>query len=281
MEQPLTIQGPTDLGEEHISQKAISIWHPQSTKYHETVHEFNTSLSEYVRSYGHIIALLAVLLVLFYILLFIHLHRRYSTFARRADRAWARESRRNAAAIRQAHRRQALRGWIQRIFPARAAEVQLEKRQDLVDAQEVVLEDAVQAEIRELSAAADFVAAVTSAGPSSACTRSPVAPPPLVIPYFHAEPPRPPPGRPESLPEYRSEAGYSDGPPPPEYDDDRDSDSEMNGVADGFQYHYRHHLHRHHQRTRSIDSPDSSVITTSTRWSAELDFVPPKEVQRV
>ena len=180
--------------------------------------------------------------------IFIFICRRRCSPRTRAERRWLNEARRNARSVRRAHRRQAIQAWFHKLVRSRRVR-QDEEKGCLASAQEAVLEDAMQAEIRELRSAAEFVSALASAESDRSSPRP--APP-------ERQPTR------SSLPDYRSEAGYSE--PPPNYDDDNDNLSDLSPV-DGFQY-------RLMTPSGSMNTPDSSVIDTSRpssrRSSAEV-----------
>lgn len=249
----------------HLGQKVSSLWRTAGQQYDR--HAAVVDLGDLPEHHHILLKTLSLLIPM--LLLIVLLHRCCNSPSRRAERRWARESRRNANAIARAHRKEACRVWFRSLFRSRRS-VELAEKQVMVSSQEAILEDAVQAEIRDLRSAAEFVTALTcSSNTASSSVRSPV-PTPLTLASSNLTSPRPPPGRPESLPDYRSEAGYSDGAPPPDYEDDADDNSEFFGaVADGFQYRNR--------RMGSMNTPDSSVVSTSPRWSAEVEYIPPKD----
>ena len=183
--------------------------------------------------------------------------------ARRADKRWRVESRRIARLVRRAHRREALRRWWTNLWrDARITDY--EEKRALVLEQERTLEQAMQEEIRELRTAAEAVSSLVSSRQdsrgsalSSSTTTTPEA----------YETPRGSDRR-NSLPDYRSEAGYSE--PPPTYDDSYDS--ELSGtVADGFQYGSQLGSGYVAIARTATWTPDSSVVGTSIRGEVSSD----------
>ncbi|KAI9824412.1 MAG: hypothetical protein M1832_001947 [Thelocarpon impressellum] len=197
----------------------------------------------------------------------------------RAERRWLREARRNARSVRRAQRRQAFKAWFaslcpHRRFSSRPVDETGNEKSSMVAAQEIVLEEAMQAELRELRSAADFVSALANLEDGHGQHRqSPLTPPnTITTPPSSARPSTPRRSTSSSLPSYRSDGDLhlARGPPPPEYESDGDDGgAEMAGllVADGFQYSRGLYT----PGGSSPDTPDSSVVDTSPRSSVEGD----------
>jgi hypothetical protein len=207
----------------------------------------------------------------------------------RTERAADYEERYNARVFKQAARRHAWRNWWRGNWRTKdtARIADYEEKRALINAQENVLESAMQAEIRQLRAAHglvnDIIRAEEGRDPSPYCTcpqhhttdpdtdfsLPPPSPtstyPPTSLPSLPSRPP----SRTDSLPSYRSSAPTE----PPGYD----SDSSEAGVANGF----RSYAVRGRGRGRATSllssgtsdverwTPDSSVVDVSPRPSAE------------
>lgn len=193
----------------------------------------------------------------------------------RAERAAAREERRNARAYRRAARKLAWHNWWRGNRRDQQRIEDYEEKRSLIQHQESILEDAMQEEIRQLRAAHSVVNDIVQAEEGRVASYSrhvhchcaepiPQAPysplstastyPPTSIP----EMPSRPLSRTDSLPGYRSDASTA----PPEYETDEDV---SDVVANGF----RNYAHSTASETSSRWTPDSSIVDVSPRPSAE------------
>jgi hypothetical protein len=197
-----------------------------------------------------------------------------SSLRTRTDRAAAREERDAARAYRRAARRYAWRNWWRGNWRRdRERIADYEEKRALIQEQEHVLEDAMQAEIRQLRAAHDVVndlvrdaeeGRVIGHTPCN-CHRTshlvaPYSPsiastyPPTSLPEIPSRPL----SRTDSLPSYRSDPPSE----PPNYESEVDM-SEI--VANGF----RQYTSSTASEATSHWTPDSSVVDVSPRPSAE------------
>ncbi|KAI9762050.1 MAG: exocyst complex component exo70 [Chaenotheca gracillima] len=180
------------------------------------------------------------------VLLFLFIRRRCSP-ARRLERRWLRETRRNVRAVRRAHRRHAWRVWWHNLWQARAT-IDYDEKRGRILSQEQRLEDAMQNEIRSLRDAAEIVTSLVTSEEGNGRSRTTAS-------SSRAEP-SPPQALPrrDSLPDYRSEAGYSE--PPPTYESN--DGTELSGVVvDGFQY-----IRNGTPTPTELWSPSTSVSTS-------------------
>ncbi|KAI9718603.1 MAG: hypothetical protein M1812_004054 [Candelaria pacifica] len=214
---------------------ALEVPEPQSISSH---HLFRPESNEPPRDIVYESALVAFQVVaatLGLIGLFMFVRRRCIDPRRRAERLARREERENTRSFRRAARRQAWRNWWQR----RQGTSDDEEKRRLIIEQEAVLENAMQAEIRQLHHAHSVVSSIVTAEEGR-------------VPVFRVQ-------RQNSLPDYRSESGETE---PPAYDD---YDESGLAVADGFQY----------TRPGTVEytpggsdwTPESSVVDTSPRSS--------------
>jgi hypothetical protein len=199
-----------------------------------------------------------------------------SSLRTRTERAAAREERLNARAYRRAARQHAWRSWWRGNWARRDNQriADYEEKRALISEQESVLEDAMQAEIRQLRDAHDVVSDLVrdaeegraiNHAPCDCQRQRPRAPysplstastyPPTSLPEIPSRPL----SRTESLPSYRSGTPTE----PPSYESDLDA-SEV--VANGF----RQYTTASTTSERSSHwTPDSSVVDVSPRPSAE------------
>lgn len=193
-----------------------------------------------------------------------------SSLRTRTERAADYEERYNARVYKRAARRHAWRNWWRGNWRKDSARIaDYEEKRALIADQEVVLETAMQEEIRQLRLAHtvvnDIIRAEEGRTSPPGCTCHHPAPPststypPSTIP----EAPSRPLSRTSSLPSYRSRAPSA----PPTYDSDSDSDGAF--VANGFM----HDARRAYAPSAAGESgrwtPDSSVVDVSPRPSAE------------
>lgn len=218
----------------------------------------------------HIVKLCAIIIGLttFFALLFCTLRRSTTSLSlccsprRHADRLARREERRNARAYRRAARHHRWSQWWNRYRMPRSNNDYEEKRA-LILQQEGILEDAMQAELRELQGACEVVSDIVRAEEGRNRHYNPAQHPS----QQHASPAELDAGasglmrRSNSLPGYesRSEGGYST--EPPGYDEEL---GEELAVVDGFMY-----APLQYTPSASEDTPGSSVVDCSPRLSEE------------
>lgn len=203
------------------------------------------------------------------------IRHRCSSPRTRAERAAAREERRNKRAYQCAARKLAWHNWWRGSRRDQQRIEDYEEKRSLIQNQESILEDAMQEEIRQLRAAHSVVNDIVQAeegrgvsyGPHVHChcaqpiPQAPYSPlstastyPPTSIP----EMPSRPLSRTDSLPGYRSDTSTA----PPEYESDEDLSE---AVANGF----RNYAHSTASSASSRWTPDSSVVDVSPRPSAD------------
>ncbi|KAH3947172.1 hypothetical protein HBI56_140620 [Parastagonospora nodorum] len=188
-----------------------------------------------------------------------------SSLRTRTERAAAREERDTAAAYRRAARQHAWRNWWRGNWRKDQERIEdYEEKRSLIQSQESVLEDAMQAEIRQLRAAHDVVNDLVRGAEEgrAPCNCHHTYPPSLASTYpptvMSSEAPSRPQSRTDSLPSYRSNPPSE----PPNYESEVDM-SDI--VANGF----RQYTSSTISETTSHWTPDSSVVDVSPRPSAE------------
>jgi hypothetical protein len=192
-----------------------------------------------------------------------------SSLRTRTERAAAREERDTAAAYRRAARKHAWRNWWRGNWRKDRERMEdYEEKRSLIQEQESVLEDAMQAEIRQLRAAHDVVNDLVRGAEEgrighAPCNCRPPYSPSLASTYpptsMSSEVPSRPLSRTDSLPSYRSNPPSE----PPNYESEVDM-SQV--VANGFR---RYTTSSTLSETTSHWTPASSVIDVSPRPSAE------------
>jgi hypothetical protein len=197
-----------------------------------------------------------------------------SSLRTRTERAAAREERDTARAYRRAARQHAWRNWWRGNWRKDRERIEdYEEKRSLIQEQEGVLEDAMQAEIRQLRAAHDVVndlvrdaeegRVINHAPCNCHHPRAPVSyasySPSLASTYPPTSIPSRPLSRTDSLPSYRSNPSSE----PPNYESEVDM-SQV--VANGFR---QYRSSNAASETTSHWTPESSVVDVSPRPSAE------------